>query len=156
MEYLLDGYNILFSLDNSSQGFKVQREKLIEYLQERFTALKLKGLLIFDGFHRKEEESGRSYKSPLEIIYTPKDQNADSFIVEKIQLSKNPKEFVLVTNDAGLKRHARALGSRVQPAQEFLLSLEKTAPGTNQEKPRKETTKNIERLLKIFEEKKET
>lgn len=151
MIYLIDGYNILFSLSDSSKPLKNQRQDLIQYLQECFITLKLKGILVFDGAHRRDEESGRSYKSPLEIMYTPKGQNADSFLIEQIRLSKNPKECTLITNDAGLKRHAKALSASVQKTKDFILFLEKASKQKDREKPDRETAKNIERLLKLFE-----
>lgn len=150
MNYILDGYNILFHLVDSPKTFADQREDLIHYLQMRFSLLGLNGLLIFDGSHRREEISGRAYRSPLEIVYTPKGQNADSYILEQIELAKNPKDITLVTNDAGLKRQARSLGSRVKSNEDFIIFLNKSR--LKKEKQIQETPKNIERLLKIFEE----
>lgn len=149
MNYILDGYNILFQLIESPKTFSNQREDLIQYLQLRFAALKLQGLLIFDGSHRRDEISGRTYRSPLEIVYTPKGQNADSYILELIELAKNPKDITLVTNDSGLKRAARSLRAHVQSNENFIVFLSKSSP--KKEKCSQESPKNIERLLKIFE-----
>jgi predicted RNA-binding protein with PIN domain len=150
LDYILDGYNILFHHIDSPKAFADQREDLIHYLQMRFALLGLKGLLIFDGSHRREEISGRAYRSPLEIVYTPKGQNADSYILEQIELAKNPKDITLVTNDAGLKRQARALRAHVQSNKDFIIFLKQTHP--KKEKHIQETPKNMERLLKIFED----
>ena len=151
MKYLIDGYNLLFTSMGSSKEFATQRQDLIHYLQMRFAALGLNGMLIFDGSHRREEESGRSYQSPLEIIYTPKGQNADSFMIEHIECAKNPKDMTLVSNDAGLRRQARSLGAHVQTNQDFVTFLHKPSHTVKGEKPQMETPKNIERLLKLFE-----
>lgn len=108
-------------------------------------------MLVFDGFHRGDEESGRGYESPLEIVFTPKGLNADSFILEKITLTKNRKDIRVVTNDAGLTRQARSLGAHVQKNQAFvdyLKAKKKTAP----EKNTVDSAKNKERLQKIFED----
>jgi uncharacterized protein len=148
--YLIDGYNLLFSSIQSSKDFRSQREELILYLQNKFASKGLSGLLIFDGSHRREEESGRNYTSPLEIIYSPKGQTADSFILEKIELTKNRKAITVITNDAGLIRQARGFGANVQGSDTFIKSLHKNAP--KKEKEFRESPKNIEKLLKIFEE----
>lgn len=152
MHYLLDGYNILFTCLDDSKDFSKTRASLISYLQKSFKSLKLSGLLVFDGFHRQDEESGRGYESPLEIMYSPKGQTADSFIVEQISLSKNPKDVKVVTNDAGLTRRARSLGAHVQKNHEFLKVLEKGKKKGNNEKDVAESPRAKDRLQKIFED----
>ncbi len=108
-------------------------------------------MLVFDGFHRGNEESGRGYESPLEIVFTPKGQSADAFILEKVELTKNRKDVRVVTNDEGLTRQARSLGAQVQTNHAFvkyLASKKKILP----EKKSVDTPKNKERLQKIFED----
>ena len=151
MHFYLDGYNLLFSLIDSKQPLALQRESLIRFLQKQFMARKIKGMLIFDGAHRREEESGLLYGSPLEIAYAPKGQSADSYIVEQLEKDPQRKQAIVVTNDRGLTLHARALRAKVQGNTAFIEFLKKRPLKT--EKPRiVETEKNIERLLKIFEE----
>lgn len=154
MLFLLDGYNILFSLVDSPKEFSNQRQEVISFLQKQFASLNLSGMLVFDGFHRRDEESGRGYESPLEIIYSPKGQNADSFILEQITLAKNPKDIKVVTNDAGLTRQARALGAHVQMNHAFIQYLGKVRSKRKKvaEKNIVESQKTKERLQKIFED----
>ncbi|MFI5343152.1 MAG: NYN domain-containing protein [Chlamydiales bacterium] len=156
MLFLLDGYNILFSLVDSEKTFSNQRQEVITFLQKQFASLKLSGMLVFDGFHRSEEESGRGYESPLEIIFSPKGQNADSFILEQIALAKNPKDIKVVTNDAGLTRQARASGAHVLTNTAFLEYLKKAhskaTRAKSHEKDITESPKSKERLQKIFED----
>ncbi len=153
--YLLDGYNLIFSLFQEEGSISKKREQLVSDLQKMFRKLQLKGVLVFDGAHRREEESGRGYQSPLEIVYTPKGQTADSAILEILTLSSNPKEITLVTRDKGLIRQARAKGCHVQSPQQFVQFLEKRKQKPQEEKQVKETKQNIERLLKIFTRKDE-
>ncbi len=139
-------------MKKDSKPFSEERTEFIQSLQIYFRKLHLSGYLIFDGRHRREEESGRSYKDPLEIIYAPLGQSADAYIIEKIQTVKNPKEVTVVTNDKGLIRHAKALKVSVMSNHEFLDYLLKRS--TPQEtKKTKESSHNIERLSKIFEKK---
>jgi predicted RNA-binding protein with PIN domain len=155
MFYLIDGYNVLFYYLDSKRKFANQRSLLIQYFQEKFAQIHLSGILVFDGSHKRDEESGLSYKSPLEIVYTPKGQNADSYIVEKLTLSKNPKQITVVTNDKGLERHALAQRAHVQTSQDFIRFLEKKSQKPLKEKTFKETPHHFDRLLKIFESKRE-
>lgn len=108
-------------------------------------------MLVFDGFHKSNEESGRGYESPLEVVFTPKGQNADSFILEKASLSQNKKDIRIVTNDTGLTRQAKTLGAIVQTNHDFMQYLgSKKKP--KEEKNVSESVKNKERLQKIFED----
>ncbi|MBI5272944.1 MAG: NYN domain-containing protein [Chlamydiia bacterium] len=153
--YFIDGYNLLFALQESSRSLLSQREHLIQFLQQLFTQHRWQGLLVFDGTIRADEESGRSYPSPLEVVYTSKAQSADDYIVECIAFSKYPKKITVITNDRRLTANAHSLGAKTMPTKRFIehLMIRKQKPLVNLEKdPIAETKHQIERLRKIFEE----
>ncbi len=151
MHYLIDGYNLIFSLIESKESLQTVRQKVIATLQKKFSKRKISGMLVFDGAHRRGEESGLSYPSPLIVAYAPKGQSADEYIVEQIEGSAHPKQIVVVTNDQGLARHAKSHEAKVMGNEEFISWL-------NKKKRKKkaaeaaDTKENINRLLKIFEE----
>jgi len=151
MYYLIDGYNLIFSLIESKEKLQTLRKQVIQALQKQFARRKISGMLVFDGSHRRDEESGLSYSSPLIVAYAPKGQSADEYIVESIEVSKNPKQIIVVTNDKGLARHAKSAGAQVQLNHEFIQWLQKRKRLTSTVEP-KETKQNIDRLLKVFEE----
>jgi predicted RNA-binding protein with PIN domain len=152
--YYLDGYNLLFSLIETKRSLAEERKQILLFLQKKFQRQKLKGTLVFDGAHRRDEESGHSYPSPLELVYTPKGQTADAYIIERIELMKNPRLATVVSNDRGLKSHAVSLGAKYLSNIEFIEQILRKEKRPEKEKaPFKETKQNIERLLKIFEEK---
>jgi predicted RNA-binding protein with PIN domain len=153
MYYLIDGYNLIFTLIESKESLQVFRQKTIRYLQKKFAQGSLSGMLVFDGAHRRDEESGLSYPSPLIVAYAPKGQSADAYIVEEIEKTKNPKQIIVVTNDRGLSSHARSHGAKVQSNREFILFLKKRSQKTKKGNLEPQDTKqNLERLQKIFEE----
>lgn len=151
MYYLIDGYNLIFSLVHSKESLQILRQKIICTLQKRFAKKQVSGTLVFDGAHRRDEESGLSYSSPLTIAYAPKGQSADEYIVEIIETSKTPKQISVVTNDQGLSRHAKSNGSKVMSNEDFIYWLEKKKKKSKDIEP-KDTQQNMDRLLKIFEE----
>lgn len=151
MYYLIDGYNLIFSLIESKESLQTLRHKVIRALQKQFAKRKISGTIVFDGAHRRDEESGLSYSSPLVIAYAPKGQSADEYIVELIEIAKNPKQITVVTNDRGLAMHAKSNGAKVQGNDGFIHWLRKRKTKKNIDEP-KETKGNIDRLLKIFEE----
>ncbi|HSX10337.1 MAG TPA: NYN domain-containing protein [Chlamydiales bacterium] len=151
MYYLIDGYNLIFSLIQSKDTLQTLRRKVVRTLQVKFAKKGISGTLVFDGAHLRDEESGLSYSSPLIIAYAPKGQTADDYIVEHIETSKNPKLITVVTNDRGLIMHAKSHGAKVQSNDAFIRWLEKRKKRSKEVEP-KDTQQNIDRLLKIFEE----
>jgi predicted RNA-binding protein with PIN domain len=151
MRYLIDGYNLIFSQIESKESLQTLRQRVIQELQKLFAKKGISGTLVFDGAHRRDEESGLSYSSPLTIAYAPKGQSADEYILERVETSKRPKELTVVTNDKGLIRHAKAAGACVMGNQDFLFWLHKKKTRKKAIEP-KETKANFERLLKIFEQ----
>ncbi|MDE3047513.1 MAG: NYN domain-containing protein, partial [Verrucomicrobiota bacterium] len=148
MIYLIDGYNLIFSLIQSKESLQTMRQKVIHYLQKRFAARKMSGTLVFDGAHLRDEESGLSYPSPLIVAYAPKGQSADEYIVEKIRVSKNAKQITVVTNDRGLAMHAKSAGAKVMENHAFITWLQKKKK-RQRSVDVQESPKNIERLEKI-------
>jgi len=151
--YIIDGYNLLFNWSEETHSLEIRRAHLVGWIQQVFQQINQCGTIVFDGAHRRDEEYGLSYPSPMEVVYTPKGQSADQYIVEQAELIKNKKAIVVVTNDQSLKRHVSALGVNTMSNQAFLQWIVKRR---SQKKGRKtvirETSYQVERLLKIFEE----
>lgn len=151
MLYLLDGYNLLFTLTESDHPFAQQRQKIIHFLQKRFASFKMTGVLVFDGRVRRGEESGRSYPSPLEVIYTSKEQSADQFIIEQIETSQNPRQVTVVTNDRGLIANVHPLGAKTIGNAKFIQWLVNRRKRPALKTEIADSKQNIERLITIFE-----
>ena len=151
MLYLIDGYNLIFSLIETKETLQTLRQQTIRYLQKKFASRGLEGMLVFDGAHKRDDESGLSYPSPLIVAYAPKGQSADAYIIEQVEIAKNPKQITVITNDQGLIRHIRAANAKVMSNSAFINWLKKK----KDKKPIreiKESPQNIDRLEKIFEE----
>jgi predicted RNA-binding protein with PIN domain len=152
--YLIDGYNFLFSLVDSKQPLASQRQKTILFLKKQFARLHLSGSVIFDGSRRQGEESGLSYPSPLEIVYTPKGQTADEYIIEKIDVPHKTRLFTVVTNDRGLIVHCHSFRTKTLSNHDFMKWLIKKSESRKKvsKVARIETQYKMGRLLKAFEE----
>jgi predicted RNA-binding protein with PIN domain len=153
MYFYIDGYNLMFSLNGRSEKFPTLRTNLIRLLQRQFARFHLSGTLVFDGSHRRDEESGLSYPSPLIVAYTSKGESADSYIVHKLEEATHPKQHTVVTNDKGLHLHVQALGAKVLSNRDFIHWLEKRLEKRREKEVEpKDSKPNLDRLLKIFEE----
>lgn len=151
MYFIIDGYNLLFTLSNSSIALAEQRRRTIIFLQKIFASRRFYGCLIFDGAVGPGE-SGRSLANPLEIFYTQKNQSADDYITEKIISSKIPNQMIVVTNDRALAARVRSLNAQVMHNAAFIKRITTHSKGKNvlDKPPVVETQKEFERLLKIF------
>ena len=149
--YFLDGYNLLFTCFHSNHPLSSQRDAFIKWLQERFSSRRIQGALIFDGDRNRKGESGRTYSSPLEIIYTSHHESADAYILEKLEGNARRSEITVVTNDRHLSRGVRALGTKTLKNEAFLAWLQEKALNPPDEKPNfKETDRHFQRLLKLW------
>ncbi len=150
MQFLLDGYNILFTLQESNASLKLRREQVVEFFQRKFKLCHFTGILVFDGKIRRDEESGRNYQSPLEIRYTPQGESADAYIVHLLERDPCPRQTTVVTNDRGLIAHVRSLGAEIMSPSKLVQRLVRKKTDAFP-KELSDSPKNIERLNEIFE-----
>lgn len=104
MRYLIDGYNLLFSLLMPDEKIEEYREALINILLKETKQRNIKLTLVFDA-HKSREESCRTHRGSLEIVYTQFGQTADAYILQNLS-----KETIVVTSDKQLQRHIKNSG----------------------------------------------
>lgn len=154
MHYFIDGYNLLFFHLKPDASLQKRREELIKLLDEKFTLLKINATLVFDGFNTIEVTPQKYYFQSLNVIFTPKQQTADDFIIEEISHDKNVNEITVVTADKNLAQKARYFGAHTKTPKAFLLWAAKKPDEKNSffnEKVFEDSKVHIERLLHLFE-----
>lgn len=154
MQYLVDGYNLLFFLSGPIKDIRKKREALLSALEDLLSNISVPTTVIFEGKHQADEESGRVQFPHFLVIFAPKGKSADDYILEFLSYTFYPAEFTVVSSDLKLCSQARNLGAQTKDLSEFLSFLERKeekAQKMKEEKLTKETKKNFERLLKIFE-----
>ena len=117
LHYLLDGYNILHQIpEYVDQAIEAQRQGLID----RIARTKPHGAndvtIVFDG--RPGRVIPRSTQD-VRAVFTD-DETADDRIKETVRCSKNPKLFVVVTNDREIQYAVRSEGATVIAVGDFL------------------------------------
>lgn len=151
--YVIDGYNLLFQIEKEETSLQNSREELLDSLLTLMKTLGFKGVIVFDS-PREPTDSypSRFLKSPLEIIFAPKELSADAYILEYLSTQKT--KHTLVTSDRELSHRAKEYGALCLTVQDFLHKLKNSQNRLRTkgiEKPFQESTKNFERLLHIFE-----
>ncbi len=136
------------------RSLEVQRGGLLLWMQQQFDNLGFTGMIVFDGGHQMPNECEISYRSPLEIAYTPKGQSADAFIIQSLSYLKNPKLATVVSNDKGLLSQCKEFSPNSMSCEPFVQwLLKKSKKKKDRQRPTlKESAYQIDRLTKIFEE----
>jgi predicted RNA-binding protein with PIN domain len=150
VRYLIDGYNLLFNVNDDVNPLSDARHDIIESLAKQIALRGLKASLIFDSHIQNASLfPTRFYHGCLEIIYTPHGQTADNHIIEKLEWVKHPKTITVVTSDKHLGNECKECGANVMCIDSFLLFLAKKKKHDVQEM--QESPHEIERLREIFE-----
>lgn len=138
MNYLIDGYNLLFRLLLPDNKIEYYRESLITILERQSEEKNIKLTVVFDA-HNKKYEGSRTHKRALEIIYTDHGETADAYILA--HLTPNT---IVVTSDQHLARHVKNSGHKSIPVEKFIKMI----------KPKKTTISDKNSLYlhdKLFE-----
>ena len=157
MNYVIDGYNLFFRIEDQASPLKKTREDFIVTLNDALQRLHLHATLIFDS-HQMHATSFPTKKelSALEIIFSPMGLTADEFILEQLTTAKRPETQTIVTSDRELRERAKHLGAKTKTIENFFEMLAKRqvkkTPQKN-EKIEKESSYHYKRLLKTFEKK---
>jgi predicted RNA-binding protein with PIN domain len=156
MHYWIDGYNLLLRITKSYREMKQNEKKLLTALNRSIILLKYQATVVFDGREKDPPEALRRNLDSLAMIYTPHHQTADDYILQAIAESSNPSQEVVISSDLELLRKAKQRGAGGQTVEEFLSRLsrkkQKKKAIAAKEKVIQETSTEMKRLLKIFEE----
>lgn len=157
MRYIIDGYNFLFRLpQKKGASLETRRKILVDSLREELSEFPAHALLIFDSGDEVCDYAQVAKWPHLDVIYAPRHQSADDYIVELIEQEQNPHMVTVVTSDAELAKLCKYHHVRIATIEEFLFLIRKKQNKKEQlreEKKKKDLPSEIERLRKIFEEK---
>jgi predicted RNA-binding protein with PIN domain len=156
MQFFIDGYNLLFFHLTPDEDLKKNREELISLLDKKFKSLSIKATIIFDGFNQISNQAEHQFFEALTVIFSPKSQTADEYIIEHLSSAKNPNEITVITADKNLAQNARNLGAHCKTPRSFLKEIAKKQSDKEQlknthGKDYEDSKANIERLLNLFE-----
>lgn len=146
MRYFVDGYNFIFHQDKRADTLEEDREELKSMLMRSGQSI----TIVFDGDGVAHPE--KNHLDSIEIVYTSKGQTADAYILDELSWVKDPCNYTIVTSDKQLANQCRHAGAHTQSIRAFLSTLKKElAPKKGAEKPIRDSDKQMQRLLKIFD-----
>ncbi len=153
MHYWIDGYNLLFRITKNYREMKENERKLLLALNRSMILLKYQVTIVLDGREKDPAEALRKNLDSLTLIYTPHHQTADDYIIQAITHSSSQE--TVVSSDMELLRKAKQLGAHTLTVEKFLSQIVKQKKKKSPAPPKEiqETDSNLQRLLKIFEDK---
>lgn len=120
-EYIIDDNNLIGKIAVLKKIQKADpqkgREQLVHLLSRYFIKKRCKVTLFFDGFAKDSIPAGE-----MRIRYSDS-KDADSLIKEHIDLSKNPRNLIIVSSDTAVGKYARANSCELLTAESFALQL---------------------------------
>ena len=121
---IVDGYNVIHADPDLKRALgsdlESARRALVRRVKRYLETKNVRVTVVFDG---RGGIADVDVKIPgrLQIMYSPTGQTADDLILEILETSSNPREYVVVTSDmADIGRTARSLGASVLPSPAFL------------------------------------
>lgn len=115
--------------------------------------------VVFDSSDPTRDHSSKGNFKSLEIVFTPKKQTADEYIIEALDYSRNPRNVTVVTLDRELADKCMLRGAAVLSMKEFFTLFTKKKSKKSSEKNQeqafkklmKESPSQVTRLLTLFE-----
>jgi predicted RNA-binding protein with PIN domain len=151
---IVDGYNVIHAdpeLKRAVGGdLQSARRKLVRWLKRYLESKNVRLTVVFDGrggiTDVDVEIPGR-----LQVLYSAAGQTADALILDILEDSPNPREYVVVTSDmADIGRAARSIGAGVLPSTDFLARI-RPGGGDKRAQERVEVDGDVEYWLGRFD-----
>ncbi len=142
MAYIIDGHNLIGVLPGISLAQPDDEARLIDLLLS-YRARGAGAMIVFFDSNPLLAASHPPTTVPpsvpsrpgLEVRYAGKGQTADDAIVAFLRASRQPGQYAVVTNDAGLIRRVKVLGASILAANEFSAQLARQMATRKPSKP---------------------
>ncbi|MHC4291501.1 MAG: NYN domain-containing protein [Planctomycetota bacterium] len=130
MPYLIDGYNLLCSVQKLEEFSSLTDVQLCRAVSDYLRCVRDHGHIVFDGIGPPDKSAFGGIPS-LEVYFSGQSYEADDVIEEKILDNSAPKSLVVVSSDKRLRKATTKRKAKAVPSEFFwqhlLLQLEKQA-----------------------------
>jgi len=123
--YIIDGYNLLWSVQKVvAHSEELSQSHLCRLVGRYLRAIGREGQIVFDGV-------GPPDKTPftctpgVEVIFSGRETDADSFIEAKIKADTAPRRLTVVSSDRRIRSAAGARKAAAVKSEQFWRNVEK-------------------------------
>lgn len=128
MGYLIDGHNVIGQMKSISLADPQDEAKLVIKLMGLSARTRKKCVVVFDG--GLPGGWSKLSSSPVEVVFASLHSNADRVMRERIRLTQDPGQWVVVTSDREVAAAAVARKMATIRSSDFAAELEGKALGT--------------------------
>ena len=150
MPILIDGHNLIGRLPALSLQDPDDEEKLVGLLTSYRARTGKAITVVFDPGEAFALASARR-RGGIEILFAPHGGSADAVIARRVQRSKNPQAWLVVTSDGELAGAVARSGARVKSAEVFAAELTGATEEAPDWKDRPPSPDEVEDWLGLFE-----
>lgn len=127
---IVDGYNIIFAWDElkklAAQSLEHARAKLTDTLVSYGKAKGCRLIIVFDAMYTEETEKSMNIGSDCQVIFTDKEETADSCIERIVYDHRHDKRIIYVaTSDGSEQIQVLGTGAYRMPARELAEDVER-------------------------------
>lgn len=160
---IVDGYNVIH-LKAELEGKKIknlekEREELIEQLNSYAGYKEFETILVFDAWKQAEKQVHEETRGRIQVVYTEKDQTADSYIEKRVFEMPRLYRVIVVTSDYSIQRQVLANGGERMSSRELIEDLLRQSiiqPKKSQDKAQSDQNKIVDYLDEAALEKMKT
>lgn len=151
---IIDGYNVIYAdgrLKNAAKrDLREARRALIDRLARYLKRKNLRTTLVFDG-HGGITDVDVEIPGKLQVLFSSAGQSADEIILEILEASSNPRQYIVVTSDmADIGRAARAMGAEIIASPVFLARIRGRESNAEGAAPAKSDVEDLDFWLEKF------
>jgi predicted RNA-binding protein with PIN domain len=147
---LIDGHNLIGRLPTLSLQDPGDEEMLVSLLKSYRARTGKAITVVFDpggafALPQRRRDGG------IEIIFAPHNSSADAVIIYRLQRSRDPQQWLVVTSDRELAETVARQGARLRSAEDFAAELGVLQDGSPEWKDRPPSPAEVKDWLALFE-----
>jgi len=123
LHLLVDGYNVMHAHPGGWEwpggNLAARRASFLGRLDRYAAGRGCAVTVVFDGAKGGDEYGGEETQGSVRVVYSRRGVEADHVILDLIETSGRPSDFLLVTSDRSVAGRARGLGAAVARADEL-------------------------------------
>ena len=140
MNYIIDGFNLAFKIQNISQSIKNGNigkaiTQLVHFVNSKVNISTSKVIIVFDG--QDDNQPKKAKLNGVDILFSKKPQSADDIVRDFVRKTDNINNWTIVTSDNEIIYTAKDHGAETMKSSDFI-NMKKKATS----KERFETEKN--------------
>lgn len=124
MPIIVDGYNLLRSVQKDEEYYDMDEAVMCAIISEYLKRTRMHGHVVFDGTGPRDKTALGGLEN-MEVYFSGPDLDADTIIIERIEANTAPKNLIIVSSDREIRTAATRRKATSIPSDVFWLTVVK-------------------------------